>query len=178
MARGDLNGSLRLAAAPAGYGYRLGSASHLTVGWVAPGPPPRTAGQLRATLVEAGAGWLLGGVALEASSAVRQRIASLSAAAEPGRGGDRPGDAILRLGDAAFARDALASQGLASGLSDARLAARPDWTAADARGRTAEAAGRHVHSLAGVLETCRHRDGPAWRAYTAWVRGLDVSWTR
>ena len=187
VARGDLDGSLRLAAAPAGYGFRLGSASHLTIGWVAPGPPPRTAGQLRTTLVEAGAGWLLDGVVLEAGIAVRQRIASLSAAVEPGRGGDGQyrdgryrdgqGDGTLRLGDAAFARDALASQGLALGLSDARLSARTDWQASDGRERTADGARRHVRSLIGVLDSCRHRDEPAWRAYAGWIRALDARWS-
>ena len=177
LARGDRDGSLRLAAAPAGYGFRLGSASHLTIGWVAPGPPPRTAGQLRKALVEAGVGWLLDGVVLEADIAVRQRIASLSAAVEPGRGGDGQGDGALRLGDAAFARDALASQGLAVGLSDACQSVRAERQASDGQERTADGARRHVRSLVGVLDSCRHRDEPAWRAYAGWIRALDARWS-
>ena len=96
------------------------------------------------------------------------RVASL---AIPGAGPGDPPD-LVRLGDAALARDALASQGLSLGLSDARLAARPDWTAADATARTADAARRHVRSLAGILATCRHRREPVWRTYAEWLSSL------
>lgn len=191
-ARRELDGSVHLAAAATGYGFRLGSARSLTVGWVGPGPPPRTADQLRVTLAAAGATWLLDGIGPSADRPVRHRVASLSLATD-GAAGGAPGGVTgetgaggtsfagtgtwgggtVRLGDASLARDALASQGLTTGLSDARLAARPEWTPDDARTRTADAVRRHCRSLAGVLVACRWRDRPAWRAYAAWVADLD-----
>ena len=99
---------------------------------------------------------------------LHHRVASLSAAGDPPQAG------LLRLGDAALARDALASQGLATGLSDARLAARPEWTTDDAAERSADGLRRHLRSLSGVLETCAHRHEPAWQAYTTWVRSLSA----
>jgi hypothetical protein len=75
--RGDLDPTMRLAAGPTGYAYRLGSARWLTVGWVAPGRGPHDAAQLRCRLDDEGAGWLAEGVGFQAGRWSR-RVASLS----------------------------------------------------------------------------------------------------
>lgn len=165
--RSDLDPTMRLAAGPTGYAYRLGSASWLTVGWVGPGPTPRRPAELRARLVVEGAGWLLKGVGLEEARWSR-RVASLdlpAAAADPH---------VVAIGDAALARDALASQGVSIGLSDARLAAVPlaPSVRTDLEARRRDGLLRHLRSLSAVLATCRHGARTAWRAYETWVDRL------
>ncbi|MGH8909248.1 MAG: hypothetical protein ACRD0K_22830 [Egibacteraceae bacterium] len=161
VARDDLDPSMRLAAGPAGYGYRLGSARWLTVGWVGPGTPPRHAAELSRRLEASGAGWLADGVSLHQGHWSR-RVASLDiphASREPD---------VVAIGDAALARDALASQGMSIGLSDARLAAGRA-TRQELEHRRADGLSRHLRSLDGVLAACHHRDLPAWSAYERWV---------
>ncbi|MGH8933050.1 MAG: hypothetical protein ACRDZO_21095 [Egibacteraceae bacterium] len=167
VARGDLDPTMRLAAGPAGYGYRLGSARWLTVGWVGPGPGPRDAAELRRRLEDSGAGWLAEDVDLQEGIWSR-RAASLDiphASRDPD---------VVAIGDAALARDALASQGTSIGLSDARLAAGRA-TRHELEGRRADGLGRHLRSLHGILVACRYRDQPVWSAYERWVgRQLEV----
>lgn len=153
--------TMRLAAGAGGYAYRLGSASWLTVGWVGTGVPPRDADALRRRILDAGAGWLVEQVPLEAMPTTC-RVASMSV---PVRG---PGP-VVALGDAALARDALASQGSSIGLSDARLAAGHATSGENITQRAAEGRERHLQFLTGVLDSCRHRDAPAWSEYRQWV---------
>lgn len=162
--------TMRLAAGAGGYAYRLGSASWLTVGWVGTGVPPRDADALRRRIFDAGAGWLLEQVPLEAMPTTC-RVASMSI---PVRG---PGS-VIALGDAALARDALASQGGSIGLSDARLAAEPATSTADITQRAADGRERHQRFLTGVLASCRHRDAPAWSEYRQWVAHQCVAGVR
>ena len=178
--RGGIQGDVRLAAASDGYGYRLGSARHLTIGWVAPGRPARTPDELHAALSGVDTHWLIEGVQL--SGPLTTRIASLVVSTEsPSTTGADVyvGPFVtdiepITIGDAALRRDALASQGLSIGLSDARLAARTDWTQADSVHRTKDSTGRHIASLVDVLATCRHGDRPAWRDYADWVASLPL----
>ncbi|MGH3686717.1 MAG: hypothetical protein ACRDRE_04000 [Pseudonocardiaceae bacterium] len=159
--RRALDPTMRLAAGPGGYAYRLGSASWLTVGWAGANAGPRDADGLRRRIVEAGAGWLVEHVPLAGMPTTR-RVASLSV---PLR---RPGP-VIALGDAALARDALASQGGSIGLSDARLAAEPATTGEEIARRATDGCERHLRFLTGVLESCGHRDAPAWSEYRRWV---------
>jgi 2-polyprenyl-6-methoxyphenol hydroxylase-like FAD-dependent oxidoreductase len=164
VARGDLDPTMRLAASSTGYAFRLGSARWLTVGWVGPGAPPPNSAAVCDRLVDGGAGWLLEDVDLAEAQVVR-RVASVADAA--------PSDdaRVLALGDAALGRDALASQGMAIGLSDARRAAGPDGD----RGREAlssrhrDGLERHLRHLAGTLDACHHHRAPAWLTYRRWV---------
>ncbi len=165
VARGDLDPAMRLAAAPAGYAYRLGSARWLTVGWVGPGPGPRDAAELRRRLEDSGAGWLADGVGLREDIWSR-RVASLDIPAARD---------VIAIGDAALARDALASQGMSIGLSDARLAAG-GATRHELERRQADGLERHLRSLSRILVACRYRDQPVWSAYEHWVgRQLEVA---
>lgn len=159
LERGDLDPAMRLAAGPTGYAYRLGSARWLTVGWVAPGSPPRDAAELRRRLEDSGAGWLAGDVDFQDGRWSR-RVASLSI---PFVSPD-----VVAIGDAALARDALASQGTSIGLSDARLAAGRA-SRHDLEHRRADGLDRHLRSLRSALATCRHRGMPAWSDYGRWL---------
>ena len=165
--RGDLDPTMRLAAGPTGYAYRLGSARRLTVGWVGPGAPPPDGTAVSEQVAAEGAGWLTDGVELGGAQVVR-RVASLAVPVEAGDG------RVLAIGDAALARDALASQGTAIGLSDARLAAGGDGAAA-VRRRHADGLQRHLDHLAGSLATVRHADAPAWLAYRRWLAELRAA---
>lgn len=161
LKRGDLDPTMRLAAGPTGYAYRLGSAPLLTIGWVAPGPPPRDTAQLRRRLEEEGAGWLTEDVDLQHGHCTR-RVASLDIPAIT------PNPHIVPIGDAALTRDALASQGTSIGLSDARLAAGRA-TPHELEHRRLDGLNRHLRSLSGVLTTCHHRSQPTWANYQHWL---------
>lgn len=161
LKRDDLDPTMRLAAGPTGYAYRLGSARWLTVGWVAPGPPPRDAVQLHRRLDEEGAGWLIEGVDFQHGTGSR-RVASLDIPFVTRR------PDVVAIGDAALARDALASQGTSIGLSDARLAAKRT-TLHDLERRRIEGLDRHLRSLTEVLTTCRYHNLPTWSCYRHWL---------
>jgi 2-polyprenyl-6-methoxyphenol hydroxylase-like FAD-dependent oxidoreductase len=155
---------LRLAAAPDGYAYRLGSAHWTTAGWVGPGRVPRTAAELHDRVGEAGAAWLLDGLVTDPGRATLRRPAGLALPARPG--------GPVAIGDAALTRDALASQGLSIGLSDAWLAADPATTAADLADRQLDARRRHLRHLGQMIAQCRFAGAPAWAEYGGWVARL------
>ena len=157
--RGDLDPTMRLAAGAGGYAYRLGSARWLTVGWVGPGAPPVDGAGLGDRITREGAGWLAEDVDLRGAQITR-RVASV---ALPARAGDLE---LIAIGDAALGRDALASQGLAIGLSDARLAAGPDR---EVGRRHAEGLDRHLDHLSGMLAACRQHRSQAWLGYRSWL---------
>ena len=159
------DGALRLAAAPDGYAYRLGSARWTTAGWVGPGRAPRTAAELHERVEAAAAGWLLDGLSPDPARPTLRRPAGV---ALPVRA-----DGSAAIGDAALTRDALASQGLSIGLSDAWLAADPSTTAADLADRHADARRRHLRHLAVMVAECRFAREPVWAEYGAWLGGRD-----
>ena len=160
--------ALHLAAAPDGYAYRLGSARHTTVGWVGPDRPPRDAAALAHRIVESGCGWLLAGLDLPFTSTVR-RPAGLALST--------PAPDAVPIGDAALARDALASQGLSLALSDACLAADPAVTNATLAARRADAVGRHLEHLRRTVVACRFAAFPAWVRYGEWLDGVaSTTW--
>ena len=156
---------LQLAAAPDGYAYRLGSAHWTTIGWVGPHRPPRDAADLRGRIEHAGAGWLLDDIVLEppAAATVRRPASTCLPA---------PGGPAIPIGDAALTRDALASQGVSIGLSDACLVTDPQMTASRMYARRADAVARHLRHLSMMIAICRYADTPAWSRYGAWITGL------
>jgi 2-polyprenyl-6-methoxyphenol hydroxylase-like FAD-dependent oxidoreductase len=164
----DDTGELRLAAAHDGYAYRLGSAHQTSIGWVSPGRPPLTGGQLRAYIEKRGAAWLLEGLHIPDGTLTYRRPAS---AAIP-----EPSTAAIPVGDAALARDALASQGVSIGLSDACLIADPPTTVDDMTARRNEAILRHFRHLGQMATTCRYADSPCWAQYLAWVTHASTGW--
>src|SRR5262249_47664190 len=79
--------------------------------------------------------------------------------------------ASLRIGDSAIARDTLASQGLACGISDAfHLAgAKPDAVQLLLAKRQADQLGSHLRSLSHALNTSRFRNESDWVHYRSFV---------
>ena len=111
--RPSLRGSgLMIAAGPEGYAYRLANAATLTLGVVGRKDFVRGDAAHIIEKVAQFAPWLVENI----PSAHMRPGASGAASAQWSVGGNF--DSIL-VGDASFARDALASQGLAMGLSDA-----------------------------------------------------------
>jgi hypothetical protein len=157
---------LRLAAAHDGYAYRLGSAHCTTIGWVGPGSPPLTGAALQARIEESGTAWILGGSEIPSGITTFRRAAS---AALP-----LPSANAIPIGDAALTRDALASQGLSIGLSDACLVAEPTTTPLAMARRRADAIARHLRHLQGTVATCRHASAPCWSEYATWLRSAAL----
>lgn len=164
VARAALDPTMMLAAGPGGYAYRLGSARWLTIAWVGPGSPPRDVAAFRNRLSKEGTDWLLDGMELEGGR-WSHRVASLDIPV----GADRPG--LTVIGDAAVARDALASQGTSIGLSDARLATRSSGSVAH---RHRDGLHRHLRSLGALLDTNRHQEHPNWSSYRRWLDQLET----
>lgn len=156
-------GELRLAAARDGYAYRLGSAHWTSIGWVAPDRPPRSGAELLACIEKRGAAWLLADLCIPAGLPTYRRPAS---AAVP-----MPSTTAVPIGDAALARDALASQGVSLGLSDACLIADPATTLDDIAGRRDEAISRHFRHLTETVANCQYAESPCWAQYLSWISG-------
>jgi hypothetical protein len=155
----------QIAALAQGYVYRLRSASTELVGWcgspelMSTGPD----GWAR-VLSNAGLAWPeLADANTGAPSAGWRR--GKAGCAGPQRCEALPG--IILVGDAAFARDVLCSQGLATGLSDAMYASAADsgsnlgaWNQ-----HRLEQYARHLESLIALVRTCRFRDSGFWKSY-------------
>jgi hypothetical protein len=95
---------------------------------------------------------------------IRRRGATGPSAAIP-----EPSNAAVPVGDAALARDALASQGVSIGLSDACLIADTATTLDAMARRRKDAIRRHFRHLIEMATTCRYADAPCWSEYLAWL---------
>lgn len=151
------------AALPQGYVFRAAGRGYCTVGVVGRGAmlaggPADVRERLRAD----GAGWLIEDIAA---------LQWIPAGAKPASIQWTESDAAALIGDAALSRDALSSQGLASGLADARYAAairsRHDRHALAQRSRFARAA--HAGELVEMIAKCRWRGHAAWREYRGFL---------
>jgi hypothetical protein len=152
----------RLAALPRGYVYRLGSAHHLMIGVVGC-EPRRTPEQIEDDIRESGGGWLLAG-APRLGSMCRGRGGATSV--QWSEGGDSP----TRVGDASLARDALASQGMAAGGSDAlQLGSGALLPVARWLDRVADQRSRHLSALRATIAACRFRGHSAWAEYARFI---------
>ena len=152
---------------PEGYAYRLGAASTLTFGVV--GRRDAVAGSLFdiAGHLRVHAPWMLED--LPAFTELRSSGAC-AASVQWSEGGG------LRIGDAALARDALSSQGIATGASEALLACaasgEDDRALIVARQREQRQA--HLRALLGVLESGLYSDAPVWREYIDFVASQRI----
>ena len=156
----------RIAALPAGYVYRLGSATLLTVGFVGGRHAVAAPAQIIESWIrESGAEWILQGLPpLAAMRSGRGGVASVQfSEGDAGNGGR-----TVRVGDAALARDSLSSQGIANGISDA-LHGLADPEAAsirrDAQLRT------HLTSLLTTIRRGRFHADPGWAGYIEFLSG-------
>jgi hypothetical protein len=156
--------SLRIAALPFGYVYRLAS-SHIDMVWVAGrgSALSESAAALERTLKSEGACWLLEGFpSLATTSTGRAYAASVQWSEN---------SPCAAIGDAALARDILSSQGLATGISDA-LYAVASQTQAEAKlcvHRQVTERAAHLRSLAQLFASCRYRDRADWMQYVDFV---------
>jgi flavin-dependent dehydrogenase len=156
-----------IAQLPQGYVYRLGAASTLAFGVV--GRRDAVAGSLMdiARHLRVHAPWMLED--LPAFAELRSGGAC-AASVQWSEGGG------LRIGDAALARDALSSQGIATGASEAMLACamRGEDDLALIVARQREQRQAHLRALLGVLESGLYSDAPAWREYIDFVASQRV----
>jgi hypothetical protein len=162
-AAGDAAGEFSIAALPDGYAYRLGAASIMTFGVVGRGTIVAAAPAKIALHVRAFAPWILDGLpAMEAMLAGQTRQASVQWS---------EGDVILSIGDANLARDALSSQGIATGATEALLAAavRQDRDLELIRLRQLEQRQVHLQSLLRTIGRSFYADYPLWREYRTFV---------
>lgn len=158
--------SFRIAALPDGYVYRLASMNTALIGWCGEPhllhlPPSQWAGYLQ----RAGAQWLDSPEFALASPDAHWRLAKAGGAGiqwAEARAGFTP------IGDAAYSRDTLSSQGLALGFSDALYAvaavtedARRLWNE-NRRGQFLD----HLIHLREQVSRCRFRESPFWRSYS------------
>ncbi|MHB8268214.1 geranylgeranyl reductase family protein [Bradyrhizobium sp.] len=163
-----------IAQLPHGYVYRLGAASTLAFGVV--GRRDAVAGSFSdiAQHLRARAPWMLEDLPRFAA------LRSTGACAASVQWSEGNG---LRIGDAALARDALSSQGIATGASEALQACAIDGEEdlASIIARQREQRQAHLRSLLGVLENGRFSDTPAWREYIDFVGSQlepgNVEWT-
>jgi 2-polyprenyl-6-methoxyphenol hydroxylase-like FAD-dependent oxidoreductase len=157
-----------------GYAYRLGAASTLVFGVV--GRRAAVAGSFHdiAQRLRTHAPWMLENLP---AFAALQSGGACAASVQWSEGSG------LRIGDAALARDALSSQGLATGASEAlqacAMGGEDDRVLIVARQREQQQS--HLRSLSAVLESGRFSDAPTWREYIDFVRSeLDpeiAEWT-
>ena len=152
--------SFRIAALPAGYAYRIGNQRIMMVGFVQGRKEWATSAlSVDETLRRFRADWLLAGLPKNwQGEKSRGGVASLQWTS-----GDGP---IRRVGDAALARDALASQGVANGISDGLAAIEePHSSAPDENGASAECR-LHARRLHNLIQDCCWRDSDYWNGYS------------
>ncbi|MCF4130016.1 FAD-dependent oxidoreductase [Methylobacterium sp. SyP6R] len=157
-----------IAAGPSGYAYRLGNAQGLVLGVVG-----------RGEWVRAGIDAVLAGLAEVAPWMVADVPAG---AVAPGRSGAAstqwavPGARALLLGDAALARDALASQGLAAGLCDAVRAASLVSGGSESGPPKDQATlpTAHIRHVLHAVDSSPFRQSPGWREYRAFLYAVSA----
>ena len=153
------------AALPFGYVFRATGHRFCTIGIVGYGSSiAGSSVDICERLKKSEAAWIIEDIAARPWTMAGAKPASIQWA---------DGDDVTSIGDAALARDALSSQGLASGLMDARYAAAirtfEDRRAIADRSDLARIA--HGESLARMIATCRWRGEPVWREYMDFLAG-------
>jgi 2-polyprenyl-6-methoxyphenol hydroxylase-like FAD-dependent oxidoreductase len=153
--------AFRIAALPDGYAYRLGSPETLTLGFVGPAPLLRQGEEaLMTDLHDAGADWILAGLTNAAQISTGRGGACSMQSAVSSR--------ARLLGDAAFAPDILAAQGLARGLADAVALGDPGpRRQQDVPSRIAA----HRLSLRRAVARCTWRNSATWSIYRQGLLG-------
>ena len=155
--------AFRLASLPTGYAYRLGMGDALMVGLVQGRDQWReSAGPLAQKLRSAGVDWLLAGISGEASEVMIGGVASVQWSSGPGP--------VIRVGDAAIARDALASQGIANGISAGlSLFENPGAEATYFRRVKADTLS-HVSTLRELIQSCVYHEHAFWAGYSEFLK--------
>ena len=150
--------AFRLAALPTGYAYRLGTADALMIGLVQGREQWRESqGSLESGLRNAGVSWLVAGLRCDEGERSIGGVASVQWTEGDGQ--------AIRIGDGALARDSLASQGIANGISAALglfESADPDGAY---RARIDTDRVTHLATLERLFTTCRYGAHPFWHDY-------------
>lgn len=157
-----------IAATPKGYVYRLGSAYGTTLGFVGRRNAVRGPAENLEKHHISHAGWLLGDLPL-----LVDMIEVSGGGASVQWCETCPGTVLV--GAAALGRDALSSQGLGTGLSEA-LAAAALTNGEDERllsCRQEEQRRRHLESLGRTCASHRFADAPAWIEYRAFLESHE-----
>jgi 2-polyprenyl-6-methoxyphenol hydroxylase-like FAD-dependent oxidoreductase len=155
--------AFRIAALPGGYAYRVGTKTRILVGLVV----SKSVAVLRPDQIEtyiqsAQAGWLLADLPdLSSMSSARGGAASV-------QWGDGWGP-MVPVGDAALARDSLASQGLSSGISDAVSFVRRERRCQKWAERHEEQRHRHLSALHSALSRSRFARSPELDEYARFL---------
>jgi flavin-dependent dehydrogenase len=143
-----------------GYAYRIGSGARVGLGLVGRSSLLRAAsGRAAEILREENAHWLLDGL----PPLARMNIGASGPCSVQWATGSR----ASLIGDAALARDALSSQGLAGSLSDAFHAVEAIQNGEPKRLAERHATNRasHLALLSELIGRCRMREAPLWRDY-------------
>jgi len=167
MRPGLYGSGLMVAAGTEGYAYRLANAATLTIGVVGRKDFVRGGSRQIVERIAAFAPWLVRDIA----SADLQSGAS-GAASVQWSGADNVGG--IRVGDASFARDALASQGLAMGFSDALKAIiQPDHGLRKSpRADEKKTILLHCRRVVRQINSSTFRSAPPWIEYSEFLSNL------
>jgi flavin-dependent dehydrogenase len=158
----DLDG-FAVAAGPEGYAYRLGNAHQVTLGVVGHGGLLRGNAKGVVENIRAFAPWIVEGIDSEQLAPGCAGSASLQWCEVASEG-------IQPIGDARIARDALASQGLAIGISDALRAVRE--AAKHAKfdlDPLASHLAHHRKRVGDLIEESPFGSAPHWRRYLGFL---------
>jgi hypothetical protein len=151
-----------IAAGPDGYAYRLGNAHFFTLGVVGRGGLVKGVLAQIIDRVTSFAPWLVDGIPKpnDFEGEVSAGIASMQWT-------DATQWSALPIGDAAFARDALSSQGLAIGMSEALNVVKHLCGSGSEGVLSAHDAQRykHIAQVMAMTRTCRFADSPIWSSY-------------
>ncbi|QCB47663.1 hypothetical protein [Hydrogenophaga sp. PAMC20947] len=159
----DLDG-FAIAAGPQGYVYRLSNAQHSTLGVVGHGSLLRGDSDKVVENIRSFAPWIVTGIDPERLAPGPAGAASLQWC-EAAQGGIQP------IGDARVARDALASQGLAIGISDALRAVA--GAAANVKidlGAPEPQLTQHRLRIGELIAESTFASTPQWRGYLDFLR--------
>jgi hypothetical protein len=167
MQRGLYGSGLMVAAGAEGYAYRLANAATLTIGVVGRKDFVRGDSQQIVEKIAAFAPWLVRDVASTHLQSGASGAASVQWSGDEDVGG-------IRVGDASFARDALASQGLAMGFSDALKAInQPDHGLRKSpRAEEKKAILLHCRRVVRQINSSTFRSAPPWIEYSEFLSNL------
>ena len=150
--------AFRLASLPTGYAYRLGAGNALMVGLVQGRDQWRkNAGTLGERLRAVGVEWLLAGMCCDTGKGSIGGIASVQWSSGLGL--------AIRIGDASIARDALASQGIANGISAALSLFEGGDAGRSYCWQTRTEILSHLTTLRRLIRSCAHSAHPFWENY-------------
>lgn len=161
---------LAIASLPGGYAYRISSRKVVTLATVGP-----TLGKIRQyddfreILDQARAAWIARGLSKPSCNLGSPTNSSVQWTADT----DCSSRHLVRIGDAALAREPLASQGISAALSDAlyTVEAIDSGQLHLLEMRQREQRNRHVESLRRILGSGLHRESAEWSKYRRWLDG-------